>query len=388
MRALVIVLDGVGVGGAPDAAKFHDEGANTLGHLFAHREDLDLPTLFSLGLAEILNGNVAHAPKNKPDASYGRMRESSPGKDTITGLWEIAGIISEKPFARFKKFPPALIREIEADAGVEFLGNCLQSGVAIIDELGPEHLKTGMPILYTSPDSVMQIAAHEMAMPRTRLYEVCRIASRHCNAYDIGRVIARPFTGKPGKFTRTEGRHDYPAVPPRTILNAISETGLRVEGVGKISTVFARSGVTRQHVTQSNEGALRVIEHLWNTPHHDGLIFASLTDFDTIHVPSRNLGSFAKALMQFDEWLAGFLKQVEHEDLVIITAGHGHDPTASAPGHTREEVPLILKYDKKLEPLGIRETFADVAATLGAFFQLKEPWNTGTPLVKFQRRGR
>jgi phosphopentomutase len=388
MRALIIVLDGVGVGGAPDAAKYNDAGANTLGHLFVHYPKLDLPVLFSLGLGEILGGNVHMAEGTKFATGYGRMQKKSPGKDTITGLWEIAGVVTDEPFAIFKKFPESLVRQIEAAAKVEFIGNYAQSGPTVLDELGQEHLKTGKPILYASADSVMQIAAHEKIMPRKRLYEICRHARTYCNAHRIGRVIARPFTGKPGKFTRAEGRHDYTLVPPRSILNAISETGLVVEGVGRISSLFARSGVTHHHATKSNEEALRAIERLWRRPRFDGLIFAGLADFDMVHAPARDLKGFSDALMQFDTWLGVFLDEIEPEDLVIITAGHGHDPVAPFPGHTREEVPLIARYDGKAGPLGVRQSFADIAATLGSFFHLKEIWPVGEPLFKFPRGGK
>src|SRR5438067_3297265 len=227
MRALLIVLDSVGVGNAPDAAKYGDRGADTLGHIFAHKADLELPVLFSLGLGEILAGHVheGDASGKKFGASYGRMREKSAGKDTTTGHWEIAGAVLAEPFAVFEKFPPRLIEAIEQEAKTEFIGNYARSGTEILEELGAEHCKTGKPIVYTSADSVLQIAAHEDVMPTNRLYEICRIARRHCNAYRIGRVIARPFTGRPGKFSRTPRRHDYSMVPPRTVLNAISEAG-------------------------------------------------------------------------------------------------------------------------------------------------------------------
>src|SRR5581483_6794707 len=234
MRALLIVLDSVGVGNAPDAANYGDAGADTLGHIFAHKTDLSLPTLFSLGLGEILAGRVHDGASKRYGASYGRMRERSAGKDTTTGHWEIAGVILDEPFTVYEKFPARLVEAIETEAKVEFIGNYAQSGTVILDQLGAEHCKTGRPILYTSADSVLQIAAHEDVVPLKRLYEICRIARRICNPYRIGRVIARPFTGKRGKFVRTAGRHDYSMVPPRTVLNAISEAGFVVEGVGKI----------------------------------------------------------------------------------------------------------------------------------------------------------
>ena len=219
MRALLLVLDSVGCGGAPDAAAYGDEGADTLGHIFVSNPDLALPTLDSLGLGRILGR--ARAEQSTPRAAWGRLREASAGKDTTTGHWEIAGAVLREPFATFEKFPRELLGPIEAEAGVEFIGNYPQSGTVILEELGPEHLRTGKPILYTSADPVLQIAAHERILPLARLYEICAIARRHCDAWRIGRVIARPFTGEPGAFRRTSGRHDYSMLPPPTILNAL-----------------------------------------------------------------------------------------------------------------------------------------------------------------------
>lgn len=384
MRALLIVLDGVGVGNAPDAANYGDRGADTLGHVFAHKPDCALPTLFSLGLGEILAGHVHEhdATEKKFGASYGRMRECSVGKDTTTGHWEIAGAARAEPFAVFEKFPPQLIEAIEQTAKTEFLGNYARGGMAILDELGEQHCQTGKPILYTSADSVMQIAAHEEVMPPKRLYEICRIARRLCNPHRIGRVIARPFVGKPGKWIRTPRRHDYSIVPPRTVLNAISEAGFVVEGIGKISDVFGRSGVTHSHATASNLDGMQTIERLWRSL-HDGLIFANLVDFDSLFGHRRDVEGFAASLMEFDAWLAGFLKQVEKDDLVIITADHGNDPTFRGTDHTREEVPLIVKSDGRTGPLGVRNTFADVAATLARFFHLQEKWPLGEAFFSF-----
>ncbi|RYD60255.1 MAG: phosphopentomutase, partial [Verrucomicrobiaceae bacterium] len=214
MRALLLILDSVGCGEAPDAASFGDEGANTLGHLFESDPAFELPTLFSLGLWKILTGDVFSARSQDTQARWGRMRERSRGKDTTTGHWEIAGVIQDEPFSTFERFPDELVKRIERDAKVRFLGNYPQSGTVILDELGPEHLRTGAPILYTSADSVLQIAAHEEIIPPARLYEICRVARRHANKHRIGRVIARPFSGKPGAFQRSRGRHDYSMVPP------------------------------------------------------------------------------------------------------------------------------------------------------------------------------
>jgi phosphopentomutase len=379
MRALLIVLDSVGVGGAPDAEKYHDEGANTLGHIFEWHQDLNLPELFSLGLGEILGPGTANA---KPAASYGRMRETSAGKDTTTGHWEIAGVVLDEPFATFEKFPSELVAAIETAAKVEFIGNCARSGTVILNELGAEHVKTGRPILYTSADSVLQIAAHEEVIPPAQLYEICRAARRICDEHRIGRVIARPFNGSRGKFARTAGRHDYSMTPPRTILNAIAETGMPVDGIGKINDIFARSGVTRSHPTESNAHGMRTIEEIWRAT-TDGLVFANLVDFDMLFGHRRDVNGYAKALVEFDAWLGGFIPHLSVDDLLIITADHGNDPTFPGSDHTREEVPLIVKYDATAEPLGTRETFADVAATLATFFQLKPAWPVGKPFFEF-----
>ncbi len=379
MRALLIVLNGVGAGGAPDAARYRDEGANTLAHLFEYCNDLELPALFSLGLGEILGAGS----RPQPAASYGRMRAGSPGKDMTTSHWEIAGIISQESFACFEKFPDTLIRAIETAANVKFIGNDPRHNGSILDELAGEHLKTGRPILGVSPDSVMRIYAPEKIIPRARLYEIARIARRYCNTHRISRVIAQPFTGTDRPFTPTAASHEYPTLPPRTILNAISETGLHVDGIGNVSTIFAHSGITRQHPTASNKETLSTIEKVWSA-HHDGLVFASLTGFG-VHGRARNPQGFIEALQQFDQWLADFLNKVEPEDLLIITGDQGCDPTFPGTGYTREEVPLLVKYDRKAEPLGIRYSFADVAATLASYFHLRAPWKVGAPFFRFPR---
>ncbi|MEA3213231.1 MAG: phosphopentomutase [Chthoniobacter sp.] len=379
MRALLLILDSAGCGHAPDAAAYGDDGADTLGHLFAASPDLHLPALFSLGLWKIVTGDVLDYRARHTRASWGRMRERSAGKDTTTGHWEIAGAGLTEPFGTFPKFPRELVATIEREAGVEFLGNYAQSGTAIIEELGAEHLRTRKPILYTSSDSVLQIAAHEKAIPRNRLYEICRIARRHADAYRIGRVIARPFTGEPGAFQRTSGRHDYSMVPPRTVLNAIEETGLPVEGVGKIHDIYAGSGITGSTPTTSNAEGMAAIEELW-LELESGLIFANLVDFDMLYGHRRDPAGYTRALVEFDTWLARFLNHIDEDDLVIISADHGNDPTWRGTDHTREEVPLMVLHGNQPRPLGTRRTFADVAATLAEAFELKD---FGTAGVSF-----
>jgi len=375
MRALLLVLDSAGCGHAPDAAAYGDEGANTLGHIFAAQPALDLPALFSLGLWKIVTSDVLDRRALGTIASFGRMRERSPGKDTTTGHWEIAGVILDQPFATYPTFPTELVRAIESEARVEFLGNYAQSGTTILAELGAEHVRTAKPILYTSADSVLQIAAHESVIPRRRLYEICRIARRHADAWQIGRVIARPFAGEAGAFQRTGGRHDFSAVPPHTVLNAIAATGVPVEGVGKISDIFAGSGITHSTPTASNAEGIAAIDALW-AEGRDGLIFANLVDFDMLFGHRRDVAGYARALAEFDQWLTGFLPRCEAEDLLIITADHGNDPTWRGTDHTREEVPLMVLHAGRHAALGTRQTFADIAASLAQFFHIK-PWSVG-----------
>lgn len=370
MRSLVIVLDSVGVGGAPDAAAYDDEGADTLGHL--HRDTgLHLPILWSLGLGRIMG----LAAPEEPRASHGRMRERSAGKDSTTGHWEIAGVVLEEPFALFERFPDALVQAIEQEAGVRFLGNIPASGTQVIAELGDEHLRTGRPILYTSADSVLQIAAHEEMIPVERLYAICEVARRHADKWRIGRVIARPFQGRPGAFTRTPRRHDFSMRPPPTVLNAISSAGLPVKAIGKTADLFAGQGITEAHPTESNEDGMRLTEAVWHRT-DSGLVFTNLVDFDTVYGHRRDAAGYAQALQAFDAWFGGFMPRCRPEDLVIITADHGNDPTFRGTDHTREEVPLIVLHRGRRDWLGTRESFTDVAASLAEFFGI-ERWPVG-----------
>ena len=312
-------------------------------------------------------------------ASFGRMRELSAGKDTTTGHWEIAGMILKEPFATFEKFPDELVRQIEKEARVNFIGNYACSGTVVLDELGAKHLRTGNPILYTSADSVMQIAAHENVLPVSRLYEICEIARRHCDRWRIGRVIARPFDGEPGNFRRTPRRHDFSIMPPRTVLNALRDAGIAVTAVGKINDIFAGNGIGQSYPTASNREGIVAIDQLWNNG-VDGLIFANLVDFDMLFGHRRDVTGYAGALEEFDQWLGNFLPRVQADDLVIITADHGNDPTFRGTDHTREEVPLFVLYREQSRDLGKRQTFADVASTLAEFFGL-ERWIAGTSFL-------
>jgi phosphopentomutase len=387
VRALLLVLDSVGIGGAPDAAEYGDEGANTLGHIFEQVPGLRLSNLESLGLAELLPSHKRYGSHTEYKSRYGRMTERSAGKDTTTGHWEIGGVILEEPFATFERFPDELVGAIERDAGVEFIGNYAQSGATILTELGAEHLRTGKVILYTSVDSVLQIAAHEDVVPTARLYEICTIARKHANGFRIGRVIARPFTGAEGNFSRTSRRHDFSMKPPRTILDANSENGHGVVGVGKISDIFAGQGITESFPTASNaEGMRRIGEH-WEHL-EDGLMFANLVDFDMLYGHRRDPAGYARVLAEFDEWLGSFLGRAGPADLVLITADHGNDPTHRGTDHTREQVPLFVVHNAESGTLGVRRSYADIAATLGDYFGLADRWPVGESFLSTSRSSR
>jgi phosphopentomutase len=381
-RALLLILDGVGCGAAPDAALYGDEGADTLRHILQAFPDLQLPHLWSLGLGRILG---CDSPTSSPaSSSYGIMQPRAAGKDSTTGHWELCGAVLEKPFAVYEKFPPEIVEKLEAGCGTRFIGNYAQSGTTILQELGEEHLRTGLPILYTSADSVLQIAAHEQVISVEQLYAICRAARCVADEYQIGRVIARPFIGEPGSFQRTSNRHDFSLRPPRTILNALLDAAFPVYGIGKVADLFAGSGFTENFATKNNREGMMRIENEWRTL-KSGLLFANLVDFDMLYGHRRDVRGFANALQEFDEWLSAFLLQVAGDDLLIITADHGNDPTFKGTDHTRENVPLLVKYEGRRENLGQRQSFADVAATLARYFQI-EDWRSGTPLWQVTER--
>jgi phosphopentomutase len=359
-RALVIVLDSVGCGGAHDAAEYGDQGADTLGHLIC-REGLSLPNLDRLGLSRVLGQPGDAAPF--PGSAAARMSERSAGKDTTTGHWEIAGCVLKQPFDTFESFPAELLAAI----GEEFIGNYSASGTEILKQLGTEHLATGKPILYTSADSVLQIAAHEEVYGLEHLYELCHRVRRVLDekGIRIGRVIARPFLGTgPENFARTPNRHDYSLLPPPTVLNRLQKAGVTTIGVGKISDIFADSGISESHPTKSNADGMRVIEKLWrerrDEPH---LIFANLVDFDMLYGHRRDPAGYAQCLREFDAWLGGFLPEIG-EDFLLITADHGNDPYHPGTDHTREQVPL-LTVNAPL-PLTNSDDFTQVAQLIEA----------------------
>lgn len=371
-RALLIVLDSVGIGHAPDAHDFDDAGSNTLGHIREAISGMSLPHLDKAGLAHA-EALAAGSPLPPADTSmsWGCLTEVSAGKDTTTGHWEIAGAVLEEPFATFEKFPDSLVQKLEKASGVSFIGNYAQSGTVILEELGREHLDTGSPILYTSADSVIQIAAHEDILSVERLYEICEACRAVADSERIGRVIARPFEGSPGNFARTTNRHDFSLTPPPTVLNALSENRVNTLGVGKISDIFAGSGIQKSHPTKSNQHGMETIDCLLNEPTAgDSLIFANLVDFDMLYGHRRDPEGYAGALMEFDAWLGNLLPRITPDTLLMITADHGNDPTWRGSDHTRERVPLLMKSPSDPTTLGIRDSFADVAATLADWFEL------------------
>ncbi len=377
-RALLIVLDSVGIGHAPDAADFGDAGANTMGHIRQHDPGFSIPTLDRSGLhhAERLAAGEDPLPAETAMA-WGALTQRSAGKDTTTGHWEIAGAVTDKPFSVFASFPAPLVAELEAAAGTRFIGNYARSGTVILEELGEEHLRTGHPILYTSSDSVLQIAAHEDLFPLERLFAICRACRPIADRERIGRVIARPFAGRPGSFHRTSNRRDFSLPPPPTVLDALEANGVTTVGIGKIADIFAGQGIRQSHPTKGNDEGMLRIAALWEAPPREPvLFFANLVDFDMLYGHRRDVGGYARALEAFDRWLNDFLPRVEAGDLLIITADHGNDPTWIGTDHTRERTPLLLRAEGIRGCLGIRESFADVAATLAAYFGLP-PWNRG-----------
>jgi len=368
-QAILIVLDSVGIGHAPDAADFGDDGADTLGHIRETVPGLALPHLDAAGLAACGQLAAGSRPDKPTTLSFGCLTEISPGKDTVTGHWELAGAVLERPFATFARFPDPLVAEMGALTGVTFLGNCARSGTVILEELGAEHLETGKPILYTSADSVIQIAAHESIVPVPRLYEICRALRPLADRERIGRVIARPFEGSPGAFRRTPNRHDFAMRPPDTVLNRLEAAGVETIGVGKIGDIFSGSGIAASHPTKSNAGGCETMDRLLaSPPAGPRLIFTNLVDFDMLFGHRRDPAGYAAALAEFDAWFETLLPRIDRETLLILTADHGNDPTWHGTDHTRERVPLLVRDGNPPRNLGIRESYADVAASLAEWF--------------------
>jgi phosphopentomutase len=369
-RAIVIVLDSVGVGELPDASAYGDAGSNTLGHI-ARDVRLEIPTLASLGLSRVVSlPGVPVAPQ--PDGAFGRMAERSAGKDSVTGHWELMGLVIDRAFPTFPQgFPRGLIDEFERRIERKTLGNVVASGTAVIDDLGPEHMRSGAPIVYTSADSVFQIAAHEDVVPIAQLYDWCKIAYElTVEGLGLGRVIARPFVGAPGVFRRTANRHDY-AMPPRgeTLLDKLTAGGVHVTAIGKIKDLFAGKGISEAHPTVSDDDGMRLVEEQMGRQPR-GLIFANLVDFDTTYGHRNDVTGYAANLERFDRGLARLLPALAPDDLLVITADHGNDPTTPSTDHSREHVPILLtgQHVRKGVDLGTRTSFADLAQTLAASF--------------------
>ncbi|HEX2058595.1 MAG TPA: phosphopentomutase [Actinomycetota bacterium] len=364
----LVVLDSVGIGGAPDAAAFGDEGSATLQHVAEAVGGIQLPHLGALGLGNVV-GVPGVPPAAEPAGAFGSMTERSAGKDTTTGHWEIAGIVLERPFPTYPGgFPPEVMDPFEEAIGSPSLGNVAASGTEIIERLGAEHLATGFPIVYTSADSVFQIAAHVDVIPPESLYDMCRVAREILRGeHEVGRVIARPFEGRPGAFVRTPDRHDFSVLPPRpTVLDAVVDAGLEVRGVGKISDIFAGRGVTSSRPTRSNEeGVTAVVEEL--AAIERGLVFANLVEFDSSYGHRNDPRGYAAALEAFDRRLPEILDALGPDDVLMVTADHGNDPTTASTDHSRERVPLLAA-GRRVRPgagCGTRASFADCGATVG-----------------------
>ncbi len=361
-----MVLDSVGIGELPDAKEYGDEGSNTLGNIALKASKFDIPNLVNLGLGNIDQSNKINAT-DSPSASFGKAIEKSAGKDTTTGHWEISGLELEKAFPTFiNGFPKDFLEAFEEKIGYKTIGNVSASGTTIINELGQLHLDTKKPIVYTSADSVFQIAMHEDIFPIEEQYRICQIArDMLCDDMEVGRVIARPFIGSDGAFTRTSRRKDFAVTPPNNILDAISSSGKQVYSIGKIVDIFNGKGITNYVKTANNqEGITQTIEAINKT--EGGLIFTNLVDFDMLFGHRRDIDGYANALMEFDKRLPEIINALNDDDLLIITADHGNDPSAPGTDHTREYIP-ILNFGSHINQgtnIGTRESFADIAATI------------------------
>jgi len=376
-RIFLVVMDSVGIGEAKDAERFGDKGSNTLGHIAERMNGLHMPNMAKLGLSNIEPvGGIEKA--DSPLAFYTKMQEASNGKDTMTGHWEIMGLNIKTPFKVFPDgFPDELLAELEEKTGRKIIGNKPASGTEILDELGEEHMKTGALIVYTSADSVLQIAAHEDIVPIEEQYKICKIARELTldEKYMVGRIIARPFVGEPGNFKRTANRHDYALKPfDRTVMNELKDSKFDVIAIGKISDIYDGEGVTESLRTVSNmDGMDKLVQTL--DMDFTGLSFLNLVDFDALFGHRRDPIGYGKALEEYDARLPEVFEKLKDDDLLIITADHGNDPVHPGTDHTREYVPLlvyspVMKGGKKLP---MRETFADIGATVAENFQVKMP---------------
>ncbi|WP_232697737.1 phosphopentomutase [Brevibacillus daliensis] len=377
-RISLVVLDSVGIGELPDAPAFGDKGCHTLGHICDEVPGIELPHLTELGLGNIAPLSAIPAV-DKPIASVGKMAEVSVGKDTMTGHWEMMGLKVDVPFQVYPNgFPQELIEKFEQATGRKVLGNKTASGTGILDEFGEEQMRTGAWIVYTSADSVFQLAAHEEIIPLEELYRACEIARELTlnDPYVVGRIIARPYVGEPGDFRRTPNRHDYALEPiGETALTSLKKANYDVISVGKINDIFTGQGITESHPTKSNlDGIEKTISLMQKD--FQGLLFTNLVDFDSLYGHRRDPEGYAACLEEFDQYIPELLKRTGDEDLLIITADHGNDPTHSGTDHTREYVPVLV-YNPVLaantQPIGTRATFADIAATIADNFGVEKP---------------
>jgi phosphopentomutase len=377
-------MDSVGIGHAPDAAKFNDEGSNTLGHIEATAGLIHCPTLRSLGLANIADIKTDETPVM---GAYGKMEEVSTGKDTTSGHWEMMGHPVTVPFPTFYDgFPKELMATFTKETGYGYLGNEVASGTEIIERLGVEHMKTGKPIVYTSADSVFQIAAHEDVIPLEDLYRMCEITrNKVCvGDYYVGRIIARPFIGKPGHFVRTSNRHDYSRMPEhRMVQQELQAAQIPTVAVGKIGDIYAHVGWDESYSTKSNAHGMNVVPYLLGSSFERGLMMVNLVEFDSLYGHRRNVEGYKRAIEDFDYQLSGLLPLLKDDDLLIITADHGNDPTWHGTDHTREHVPL-LAYSPSMKGainLGLRYSFGDIGQSVLANFGLS-PYAVGTSFLK------
>lgn len=369
-RIALIVLDSAGIGELPDAAEFGDTGTNTIRHVDEYRGGMKIPNMKKLGLFNIVETGLE--PVKEPQGCFGKAAEKGKAKDTTNGHFEIAGLVVKTPFKVFgESFPTRIISELEDKIGTKVIGNYPASGTEIIQVLGDEHVKTGYPIVYLSADSLMQIAMHESVIPLERQYEICRIARKILSGDDtVSRVICRPFTGESGNYYRTENRKDFSVDPPGdTVLDLLKEKGKEVIAVGKIEDIFNRRGITKiDHTKNNKEGIQATLKYLETD--FDGLLFVNLVDFDMLYGHRNDPDGYADALEYFDSCVPDIIDRLKEDDLLIITADHGCDPTTPGTDHTREYIPIVVygKHTKKGVDLGVRSSFADIAATVAEYF--------------------
>lgn len=379
-RAIIIVLDGVGIGELPDASKYNDAGSNTLMNIKKKIPELELTNMCKLGLGNIAvdKGENLYKKENSPLGFYGKLNEASAGKDTTTGHWEISGVITNTPFPTYPNgFPEEVISAFERETGLKILANYPASGTEIINKLGDEHIKTGRPIVYTSADSVFQIAAHEDVIPVNRLYEICEKARKILSgSHAVARVIARPFIGSDGNYTRTKNRKDFSLSPTApTLLDIIKENGMKVAAVGKIEDIFNNSGITDSvHTTNNADGIEQTIKYL--NRDFEGLIFTNLVDYDMLYGHRNNPEGFAEALKYFDNKLPEIISSLKDDDILFITADHGCDPTTPSTDHSREYI-FLLGCGKNIKPasIGIRQTYSDIAKTIAEYLGINNNLN-------------